>query len=198
MPRSSAVRQSAVVIAAIMAGLLAAPAYAHPGAHHVASMSTGFLHPLSGLDHLLAMLAVGVWAAQQRRAAWTLFAAFPVAMILGALLGAGGFVLPLVEPGIAASVLVLGLLVAFAVRMPVLAGGAMVAAFGVFHGYAHGSELPAGAAFASYGAGFLLSTLALHIAGATGSRALQNLHAASVRAAGAGVAMTGAWMLATI
>ncbi|GIZ53819.1 HupE/UreJ family protein [Noviherbaspirillum aridicola] len=195
MPRPSVALRSLALIAV---GLLAAPAFAHPGAHHAAGLSSGFLHPLSGWDHLLAMLAAGVWAAQQRRMAWSLLALFPAAMAFGALLAFGGFSLPLVEPGIAASVLVLGLTVAFAVRMPALAGGALVALFAMCHGFAHGAELPAQTSAAGYAAGFLAATLALHLAGAAGSRLLQGLHAAIVRAAGAGVAFAGAWMLAAI
>lgn len=193
---SLALRTAPVTVA--LCGLLAAPAYAHPGAHHASGLAAGLLHPLTGWDHLLAMLAVGIWAAQQRRAAWHLLVAFPVAMALGALLAFGGFAVPMVESGIAASVLVLGLLVAFAVRMPALASSAMVAVFALFHGFAHGSELPVQASIAAYGAGFLMATLALHLVGAFGGRVVHNLHAAVVRAAGAGVALAGAWMLAPL
>lgn len=195
MPRPSVVLRSLAILAA---GLLTAPAFAHPGAHHAAGVASGFLHPLSGWDHLLAMLAVGIWAAQQERTAWRLVTLFPTAMAFGALLAFGGFSLPLVESGIAASVLVLGLMVAFAVRMPAPARSAMVAVFAMFHGFAHGSELPADASIAAYAAGFLVATAALHLAGASGGLALQHLHAAVVRAAGAGVALSGAWMLAPI
>lgn len=198
MSRSSPLVRTATLAAVLAAAVATAPAFAHPGAHHTAGLSGGFMHPLSGWDHLLAMLAVGVWAAQQRRFAWGLLALFPAAMAFGALLAFGGFVLPLAEPGIAASVLVLGLMVAFAVRMPAPLSGLMVGVFALFHGFAHGAELPAGASAAAYGAGFLAATLALHVCGAGGSRLLQNLHALVVRAAGAGVAVTGAWMLATI
>lgn len=192
---TSAILRSFTVIAAL---LLAMPAHAHPGAHHAADFSTGFLHPLSGWDHLLAMLAVGIWAAQQRKPAWSLLAVFPAAMALGALLAFGGLALPAVESGIAASVLVLGLLVAFAVRMPAAAGGALVAVFALFHGFAHGAELPPGASAAAYGAGFVLATLVLHLAGAAGSRSLRQLQALAVRIVGAGVALSGAWMLVAV
>lgn len=193
MPRPSIVLRS---LAVIVAGLAAMPALAHPGAHHAADFSTGILHPLTGWDHLLAMLAVGIWAAQQRRLAWSMLAVFPAAMVLGALLPFAGHALPAVESGIAASVLVLGLMVAFAVRLPAPAGAAMVGLFALFHGYAHGVELPAGASAAAYGSGFLIATLGLHLAGAAGSTAMQKLQAAAVRAAGAAVAVSGAWMLA--
>ncbi|HEY8606717.1 MAG TPA: HupE/UreJ family protein [Noviherbaspirillum sp.] len=194
MPLTSSIRARSII--GLAACLLAMPAFAHPGAHHVAGFPAGFLHPLAGWDHLLAMVAVGAWAAQQRRPAWHLLAVFPAVMASGAVLALAGFVLPHVEAGIAASVLVLGLLVAFSVRMPAAAGAVLVAAFALLHGFAHGAEFPAGASVAGYGAGFLLSTLLLHLGGAFASRSLQAWRLAAVRAAGVGVALSGAWMLA--
>lgn len=183
-------------IAILCAAMIAAPAFAHPGHSHAATgFSSGFLHPLTGLDHLLAMLAVGLWAGQQRKLAWSMLALFPLMMIAGALLAFGGMDLPMVEPGIAASVLVLGLLVAFAVRMPAVAGAAVVSFFALFHGYAHGSELPAGASALAYGAGFVIATLLLHLGGLGVGRTLQNY---LLRACGAGAAMAGAYLLTLV
>jgi urease accessory protein len=162
-------------------GLLAIslPALAHLDASHVNhathtsyamdGFGAGLFHPLTGLDHLLAMLAVGLWAAQSKGAGWSrpilLPAMFLVMMVLGAVAGVNGFALPAVETGIALSVTVLGLLLAFAVRMPLPASTVLVALFGVAHGYAHGLELPATASAVWYGAGFVLATASLHLLG---------------------------------
>lgn len=136
-------------------------AFAHPG-HETASFLTGFAHPFGGLDHLLAMLAVGLYAAHQsgtaRRA---LPAGFVLAMLAGAGLGVAGIALPAVEAGISASVLVLGLLIALAARLPLGAALPLVAAFALFHGHAHHAEM-GGANLASYVAGFALATALLH------------------------------------
>jgi urease accessory protein len=151
--------------------LLALPALAqaHPGhdGHELTwDFSSGFAHPLSGWDHLLAMIAVGLWAAQLGgRARWLVPAAFLGVMTLGATLGRTGLIFPGVEQGIAASVLVLGLLIAAAVRLPVVAGMALVGVFAIFHGFAHGAEMPATAGGLLYGAGFVVATALLHAIG---------------------------------
>ena len=158
-----------LAVAAILA--IAPWASAHPGheGDHGGvtwDFSGGFAHPLSGWDHLLAMIAVGLWAAQLGgRARWLVPSAFVAAMAAGAALGRAGFHLPGSDQAIAASVLVLGLLLARAVRLPVTAGIALVGAFAIFHGWAHGAEMPATARGLGYGAGFVLATAGLHAVG---------------------------------
>ena len=126
--------------------LFALPASAHISVMHSGGgFQAGLLHPLTGLDHLLAMLAVGVWAAQnQRPAIWLLPVVFPLMMVVGALVGMSGILVPGIEAGIAASVLILGLCIALMVRLPVAQSGGLVAVFALAHGYAHGIELSFG------------------------------------------------------
>lgn len=183
--------------------LAAGTALAHPGHPDAAmdasaSMAAGFAHPFSGIDHLLAMLAVGVWAAQNKqRALWVLPLAFPLVMVAGALLAFAGLQLPAVETGIAASVAVMGLLIAFAVRMPLWGSTLVVSLFAMFHGYAHGAELPHGSSAAWYGAGFIAATALLHAAGlGIGLIAGQKMADRVVRVGGVGIAAVGAYLLA--
>lgn len=179
---------------AIAAGLLAlgaaSPALAHPGGVG-GGFAGGALHPLAGLDHLLAMLAVGLWAAQLGgRALWGVPLAFLAALAAGAGLAWAGVALPAVEPGILASLVVIGLLVAFAVRMPAALGAGLVAVFALLHGHAHGAEMPTAAAPALYALGFLAATALLHLGGLAAGRLLPHgLYA--VRTAGAAVAAAG-------
>jgi len=138
-------------------------ALAHTGLEHAVSFASGFKHPWTGLDHALAMLAVGLWAGLNGgRALWAWPAAFVGVMAAGGALGIAGVAIPMVEPGILASVIVLGLLVLTAARLPVVLGAALVALFALLHGHAHGAELPAQASAASYAAGFALATALLH------------------------------------
>ena len=149
------------------ATLLLAPAlaFAHPG-HGDNGLVAGISHPLGGLDHLLAMLAVGLWAAQQQGAArWALPCTFVGTMLLGGVLGFEGLALPALESGIAASVLALGLAVALAIRPPVALAVAATAVFALFHGVAHGLELPDMTSPWAYAAGFVGATAVLHAAG---------------------------------
>ena len=144
----------------------ATPALAHTGLEHATSFSSGFLHPLTGPDHVLAMVAVGLWAGVNGgRAVWAWPVAFVSVMLVGGALGMMGVALPMVEPGILASVIVLGLLVLTAARVPVVVGALLVGVFAILHGYAHGAELPTAAAAISYSAGFALATALLHAAG---------------------------------
>ena len=181
---------------AALAVLVAAPAHAHAGGA-VAGIAQGALHPLLGADHLLAMVAVGLWAAQRGgRATWLLPLTFLAAMVGGAVLGATGVALPGVEQGILLSVLLLGALVAAAVRVRPLAGAAVVAAFALLHGHAHGTEMPTSVAGLAYGAGFALATAALHAAGvlaALGLRrgAADRAGAVALRLAGAAIGIGG-------
>lgn len=167
--------------------LFAGSASAHTG-DHATGVGGGLTHPLLGLDHLLAMVAVGLWAAQQGgRALWAVPAAFVGAMILGGGLAWSGIALPQVETAIALSVLVLGLLVATRRRWAVTAGMALAAAFALFHGYAHGLDMPQAASPVRYALGFVLATACLHGAGIAAS--LGGRHA--MRLAGAGIAAVG-------
>ena len=151
--------------AALFLTVLPSAAFAHPAVFHTSPFLDGIAHPLSGLDHILAMVAVGLWAAQQGgRALWAWPAAFVGIMLLGGALGMAGVALPMVEPAIAASVLVLGLLIATASALPVAGGAALVALFALFHGNAHGLEAATGGV-AAYAAGFAIATALLHGAG---------------------------------
>jgi urease accessory protein len=143
----------------------ASPAFAHPG-HEVSSFAAGIAHPLSGIDHIAVMIAVGLWAALKGgRALWAWPAAFVGVMLVGGALGMAHVALPFVEPGILASVVVLGLLVALAVDLPVAAGAAIVGAFALLHGHAHGSEVAETISGVEYMAGFAIATATLHLVG---------------------------------
>jgi len=134
-------------------------AMAHTGTGGTIALTHGFLHPLGGLDHVLAMVAVGVFAAQLGgRALWAVPVAFLLAMVAGGALGYSGMALPMVEPGIALSVIVMGVAVAAGLRLPVAPAMALVAVFAVFHGHAHGAEGAGAGSFAGYAAGFVAAT----------------------------------------
>lgn len=168
-------------------------AHAHPG--HVDHALAGLAHPFAGLDHLLAMVAVGVWACQQEgRAKWLVPTSFLGIMAIAAMLGMGGMALPMVESGIATSLLLLGLLISFSIRMSAVAGAAIVALFAVFHGYAHGIEMPAVAKPELYAAGFVAATAVLHGLGLLLGRTL-DARKLWLRATGASVTAAGLWML---
>ena len=192
---------------ALLTVLLAVPAaaFAHVGAdggaHAHAGFVDGLAHPFTGLDHLAAMLAVGVWSAltarQARDMAWAP-AAFVAMLLAGALAGMAGAALPAVEPMIAASLLVLGLLVLARLRLPGPAAAALVGAFAVFHGLAHGVELAGETGGAAALAGMLLATGLLHGAGLAAGWALRTHTMWGTRIAGAAVAVFGATMLAQV
>jgi urease accessory protein len=177
--------------------LLSSPALAHTG-----SVAGGFVgglsHPVLGPDHVVAMVAVGMWGAfLGAPAIWLLPIVFPLVMALGGVLGILGFPIPGVEAGIAASALVLGLMVAFAARPPLWVAAVLVGTFAVFHGHAHGAELPPGADAVAYSAGFVIATGLLHLAGIafgllTGSPAGR----IAVRTAGGAIALAGLVFLA--
>lgn len=142
----------------------AASAHAEHGA--VGGFTSGLLHPVTGLDHVVAMVAVGLWGVfLGRRAMWALPVIFPMVMALGGALGVMGMPLPYVEPGIALSGIILGLMVAFAVKAPLWAAGLLVGVFAIFHGHAHGTELPEAASPLTYAIGFVIATGLLHLAG---------------------------------
>ena len=139
-------------------------ALAHPGLPgHTHDVANGFLHPLGGIDHILAMVAVGLLAAQLGgRALWLVPASFVAAMAVAGIAGMSGIALPLTETGIALSVIVLGGAIALRLAMPVAAAMALVGFFAIFHGYAHGIETPATASSLLYGLGFVAATAMLH------------------------------------
>ena len=159
--------RSAMSLAACLSALSAAPALAHvEGGAIAGGLASGFAHPLGGLDHVVAMVAVGLWGAfLGAPAVWLLPVVFPLVMAFGGVLGAAGLPLPSVEVGIALSAVVLGLMVAGAQRPPLWVAAILVGAFAVFHGHAHGTELPAKANALAYSAGFVAATGILHLAG---------------------------------
>lgn len=185
-----------------LAALLFVPtaALAHTGAGAVHGLTHGFMHPLGGLDHILAMVTVGIFAAQLgARALWLVPAAFVLVMAAGGVAGATGVAMPFVEIGIAASVVALGVIVAVRMKAPVAIAMGIVGFFAVFHGYAHGAEMPGAAGGLGYGAGFVIATALLHalglglglIAGRIGERG----GAMATRLAGCLVAAAGLGLL---
>jgi urease accessory protein len=141
-------------------------ASAHPGHDGTSGFIHGFLHPLGGLDHILAMVAVGLFAARLGgRALWLVPASFVITMAAAGIAGMAGLALPYVEAGIALSILVLGAVIALETTMPVAAAMGLVAFFAVFHGHAHGAEMPETMSGLAYGAGFVAATAALHALG---------------------------------
>jgi len=166
---------------------------AHTGAGPADGFSHGFAHPWGGWDHLLAMLAVGLWASQLGgRALWSVPCAFVGVMALGGLLGMAQLALPGIELGILASVLVLGVLVAAAARLPLAVSASIVGIFALFHGLAHGLEMPAGSSGAGYALGFVLATLLVHALGLALGLGFQRLaQPGLVRLAGAACACWG-------
>jgi len=175
--------------------LAATPASAHIGQHLEFSAAGGFAHPFMGLDHMAAMIAVGMWSAMGGgKRVWIWPAAFVGAMLAGACMGHAGIGLPAVEPAIALSVIVLGSLVAFGVKAPVPVGAVLVAAFAIFHGHAHGAEAPT-EGWLGYAAGFAAATALLHIIGiGLGIGIQRSLGALPVRALGAATAVLGVFI----
>jgi urease accessory protein len=154
------------LIAATALTLIPTAAFAHPGIGDAHGFVQGFAHPLGGLDHLLAMVTVGLLAWQLGgRALWLVPASFIVAMAAGGALGMAGIPVPFVEVGIAVSVIVLGAMVALGTKAPLAITMALAALFAVFHGHAHGSEMPLDAGGVAYGAGFVLASALLIAAG---------------------------------
>ena len=159
-------RSAKTALLALTGIILASPALAHTG-HDVAfALRDGLLHPLHGLDHLLAMVAVGLLAWQMGGAArWMLPVTFVAVMAVGAMMAANGVAISGAELAIVASVVFLGVAIAVQARAPLTLSAAVVGAFAFMHGYAHGAEIPAAAGFASYAAGFVAATSLLHMAG---------------------------------
>ena len=171
-------------------------AFAHAGHGEHSGFIHGFMHPIAGLDHILAMVTVGILAYQiGGRALWLVPTTFLAVMAAGGLLGVAGVSFYYVEPGIAASVVVLGIIVALAIKPPVTVAMALVALFAVFHGYAHGIEAPLDGSAAVYGAGFMVATALLHAAGVAFGMLVGRIAATQgqlgYRLAGSAVALTG-------
>ena len=169
-----------------------AGAHAHLVPGDVHGFGSGFVHPLHGLDHLLAMIAVGLWAAQLGgRARWLVPTSFVVVMVVGAVAAMSGLRIPFAEEGILLSVLVLGILVAVAAQFPLAASMVIVGVFALFHGHSHGTEIPVNAVGFAYGAGFALATAALHGCGIGLACLAQSVRLPAVRWAGAAIAVAG-------
>lgn len=175
-------------------------AFAHTFGADGVSFYQGFIHPLFGLDHLLAMLAVGIWAAQiGTRARWLIPAAFLTMLALGGGIGMLGWPLPQVELGIAASVVVFGLLIVGAARLPISVSMGIAGLFALLHGYAHGVEMPQAAAPGLYALGFIASSAMLHGLGAVVGMASNNEWPSRLlRLGGVCTAMAGVWLLTVL
>lgn len=184
------------VLVATFSVLMTTTVHAHTLVAEATSGLAGLMHPFLGLDHLLAMLAVGLWAAQQGGSRlWQLPLAFLGMMLVGALLGQTGFMLPSIETGIASSLFLLGLMLTFAVRLAIMPSLLMVGLFAVFHGYAHGAEIPQTLALIGYALGFMLATAALHGLGiGLGLLARGGQGEKLLRVSGLAIGLTGAWL----
>jgi urease accessory protein len=186
-----------IIALATLLAVTASPAFAHVGVGSTASFAAGVAHPLSGLDHITVMVAVGLWAALKgKRALWVWPATFVGVMLIGGVLGMAQVPLPFVEPGILASVVALGLLVALAVDLPVAAGAAIVGVFALLHGHAHGTEVAESMIGAEYMAGFALATATLHLAGIGFALTMQRAALRpAIRVAGAACVLVGAGLI---
>jgi urease accessory protein len=173
--------------------MLAQAAEAHVGPGAGSGFWSGILHPITGWDHVVAMVAVGLWGAfLERPAIWILPVLFPLVMALGGAMGVMGVPLPHVETGIALSAVVLGLMVATAARLPLTWASLVVGVFAVFHGHAHGTELPASANPFAFALGFVVATGCLHILGILfGSLTRWKLGKFAVQTSGAVIALAG-------
>jgi urease accessory protein len=182
--------RSTIAAASIL--LVASPALAHTGGD-LGGFASGMLHPISGLDHVVAMVAVGLWGGiLGAPAVWLLPVVFPLVMALGGVAGVAGVPLPGIEVGIALSGVVLGLMVVLAARPPLWVAAGLVGLFAIFHGHAHGAELPASADPAIYAVGFVVATGLLHLSGiAIGQAGKWPVGRVAVRAGGAVIALAG-------
>lgn len=199
-PRRPARPLRAALLLSVLWLVAAMPALAHGGGAGEAAggFAAGFLHPVLGIDHVVAMVAVGLWGAfLGQPAIWLLPVVFPLVMAFGGLLGLLGVPLPGVEVGIAMSAIALGGMVAFAARPPLAVAAVLVGAFAIFHGHAHGTELPVAANPLAFSLGFVISTGLMHLAGiAFGGLARWPAGRWAVRGAGGAIALAGAGFLA--
>jgi urease accessory protein len=172
-------------------------AFAHEEAGSIGGFTSGMMHPVLGLDHVVAMVAVGLWGAfLGAPALWVLPIVFPMVMALGGAMGIVGMPLPYVEVGIAISAVVLGLMVAFAAKPSLWVAAIIVGAFAIFHGHAHGTELPGAANPLAYSLGFVIATGLLHLAGiAFGLMTRWEGGKVAVRVGGAAIAAAGLYFL---
>ena len=189
--------RTALAVLTTVVLLAASPAAAHTGGA-AGGFVGGLAHPVFGPDHVVAMVAVGLWGAfLGAPAIWTLPVLFPLVMAFGGVLGIMGVPIPAVETGIAASAVVLGLMVALKARPPLWIAGVLVGAFAIFHGHAHGAELPAGTDAVAYSAGFVIATGLLHLFGiAFGLLARWPAGPIAVQTAGGAIALAGIVFLA--
>jgi len=185
------------LLAALVMVLATAPLYAHVQEGAAAGFLTGLKHPISGLDHVLAMISVGLWGAQLGApAVWALPVTFPMVMAVGGFLGLVGVPLPGVEIGVAASAILLGAMVLTEARPPLAVAAALVAFFAIFHGYAHGAELPPGQSGLTYSIGFVVATGCLHGVGiAIGLVHRWPAGRVALRAAGGVVVLAGVYFV---
>ena len=197
MTGDRAARASRESLLTLLLVLATVPAFAHEQSGQAAGFLTGLAHPVSGLDHVLAMIAVGLWGAQLGSPAiWMLPVVFPMVMAFGGFLGLLGVPLPGTEVGIALSAILLGLVVAFEAKPPVWVAASLVGFFGVFHGYAHGTELPPGENALLYSVGFVIATGCLHAVGiGIGVAHRWTAGRIALRVAGALVALAGVYFL---
>jgi len=194
-------KRAAITTFVISFVLAPAAALAHPGHDGAGGLLHGFVHPVTGIDHVLAMIAVGVLAAQYGgRALWLVPMSFLVAMAAAGAVGMAGIPVQIVEAGIGLSVVVLGLMIAFQLKPPTLVAIVVVGLFALFHGYAHGSEMPKGLAGLSFAAGFLIATALLLGAGVGLGRLLQRraLGRRLIQAGGGAMALVGIAVLASV
>ena len=182
-----------IFLCAVIASALIEPALAHTGEDLAGGFASGFAHPIFGIDHVIAMVAVGLWGAfLGAPAIWLLPIIFPLVMAAGGGLGILGVPLPSVETGIALSAVVLGLMVALAARPPLWIAAVIVGAFAIFHGHAHGVEMPTASNALAYALGFVIATGLLHLLGiGFGLLARWPLGSAAIRTAGVIIAVAG-------
>jgi len=188
---------AALILSLLMTVSHATAAFAHTSEGVSLGLESGFLHPLTGLDHLVAMVAVGLWGAQLGQPAiWLLPITFPLIMAFGGLVGLSGVNLPYVEQAVALSGAALGTLIAFRARPPLWIAAVVVGAFAIFHGYAHGRELPHAANPLAYGVGFVVATGLLHLCGILiGLLIRLPFGSTIIRACGAAIGCIGAYFL---
>ena len=193
--RPSRIRLIVVMLACAM--LSAAPALAHPQKGAAVGFVTGFTHPISGPDHVLAMVAVGLWGAQLGAPAiWLLPVAFPIVMAFGGFFALIGVPIPGVEFGVAASAMMLGAVVMFELRPPIIVAASLISIFAICHGHAHGTELPANQSALLYSMGFVVATGCLHAVGiGIGTVYRWSWGQKVVRAAGALISLGGVFFL---
>jgi urease accessory protein len=198
--KTTTLQQAPVFTAAMLLLLFSGTVNAHEGAGVAGGFSSGFMHPVLGWDHVVAMVAVGLWGAfLGSPAIWILPIVFPLVMAFGGALGILGIPVPAVETGIAVSAVVLGSMVTFAVRPPIWIAAVIVGIFAIFHGHAHGTELPGAVSPLAYSLGFVIATGLLHISGiAFGMLANWPAGRITVRAGGSVIALVGVGFLAGV